>query len=52
MTNNIADYSQSGEIAKLYPILADHPSKLVVDVGYLTAKFVIDNPLDKNGEYA
>lgn len=33
MTNNIADYSQSGEIAKLYPILADHPSKLVVDVG-------------------
>lgn len=29
----INDFSQSGEISKLYPIIADHPSKLVVDVG-------------------
>lgn len=27
------DTSQNGEIAHIYPILADHPSKIVVDVG-------------------
>lgn len=29
----VNDFSQSGEIRKLYPIIEDHPSRLVVDVG-------------------